>query len=95
MDSFVVFDTNPLFVVLVVLLVITALDAARALCGAPRVEYRYVPRSFIDEQDDPLPLKDLVGDMFDRQAPWKASFNIYEKPKIINVGGRDLVVPMN
>lgn len=89
------FDTNPLVIVLLALLVITALDIARTLCGTTRIEYRYVPRSFIDEQDDPIPLKDLVGDMFDRQAPWKASFNIYEKPKIINVGGRDLVVPMN
>lgn len=95
MESTNLFDTNPLFIVLVVLLVITALDFARSFCGTTRIEYRYVPRSFIDEQDDPIPLKDLVGDMFDRQAPWKASFNIYEKPKIINVGGRDLVVPMN
>lgn len=92
---FALFDTNPLMLVAIVLVGVMVADVVRYWSMRERVVYRYVPRSFAEEQRDPIPLKYLVGDMFDRQSPWKASFNIYEKPKLITIGDRTLVVPTN
>lgn len=91
------YDTNPLIIIVFLLFLVIIIDVIKNATerANSKVIYRYVPRSFMDEQEDPIPLKFLVGDMFDRQSPWKASFNIYEKPKLINIGDKVLVVPSN
>ena len=44
-----------------------------------KVEYRYMPRSFKEEQENPVPLYDIFGDMFTESSPWFGSYNIYDK----------------
>jgi len=44
-----------------------------------KVEYRYIPRTFKEEQESPVPLFDLFGSMFTESSPWFGSFNIYDK----------------
>lgn len=39
-------------------------------CPAPVVEYRYVPRTFEEDQNDPVSLTDLFSSMFLRSTPW-------------------------
>lgn len=89
------YDTNPLIILVFLLFLIIIIDVIKQLGAQEKIVYKYVPRSFMDEQEDPIPLRLLVGDMFDRQSPWHASFNIYEKPKLINIGDKVLVVPSN
>ena len=38
-------------------------------CPPPRIEYRYIPRSLLDEQLDSQTLKN-VSDIFDNSDPW-------------------------
>ena len=33
-------------------------------CPPPIIEYRYVPRSFIEEQKNPVKVTDIFGNMF-------------------------------
>ena len=39
-------------------------------CPAPRVEFRYVPRTFEQEQDVPVPVLSVYGKMFTERDPW-------------------------
>lgn len=39
-------------------------------CPASKIEYRYVPRNFIEEQLEPVKLTDQFYSMFHKQSPW-------------------------
>lgn len=39
-------------------------------CPPPVVEFRYVPKSFEQEQDVPTPVLSLFGKMFENSSPW-------------------------
>jgi len=39
-------------------------------CPAPIVEYRYVPRTFKEEQDNPSKVTDIFNTMFENESPW-------------------------
>ncbi len=36
----------------------------------PRVEYRYIPKSFTQEQFERLPIMSIYGKLFTHQDPW-------------------------
>ena len=44
-----------------------------------KVIYRYVPRTFIEEQENPVPLDDIFYDMFNNPTPWVASVDVERK----------------
>jgi len=37
-------------------------------------EFRFVPRSFKEEQDNPVPLMDIYSKLFNDPSPWVSSF---------------------
>ena len=39
-------------------------------CPAPIIEYRYIPRTFKEEQDNPTKVSELFEIMFDNHSPW-------------------------
>ncbi len=39
-------------------------------CKPPKIEYRYIPRTFKEEQENPTPVIDLYADMFAKSTPW-------------------------
>jgi hypothetical protein len=39
-------------------------------CPAPKVEYRYIPRTFQQEQDDPVRVSQIFNTMFEEPTPW-------------------------
>lgn len=39
-------------------------------CPPPRVEFRYVPRTFEQEQSVPTPILSVFGNMFANRDPW-------------------------
>lgn len=43
-------------------------------CPPNKIEYRYIPRSFNDEQDNIVPIKSIFGKMFENPSPWVNSF---------------------
>lgn len=42
-------------------------------CLPPRVEYRYIPRSFTAEQYDRVPILATYGKLFTHADPWEES----------------------
>jgi hypothetical protein len=53
-------------------------------CPDPQVIYKFVPRTFAENQDNPIPLDDILGKMFTEPTPWVAQFNKNIKIKKIN-----------
>ena len=57
-------------------LIFIIIDVTKMYYKCPKnvIEYRYIPRSFNDEQDDPVPVKSIFGKMFENPSPWISSF---------------------
>ncbi len=43
------------------------------ICSPPRVEYRYIPRTFEQEQLDKTPILATYGDLFTKASPFSES----------------------
>ena len=43
-------------------------------CPPNQIIYKYIPRSFKEEQESIVPLRDIFGKMFDNPSPWINSF---------------------
>jgi len=39
-------------------------------CPPAKIEYRYVPRTFAQEQNDPVKISELFNSMFMEPTPW-------------------------
>jgi hypothetical protein len=68
----------------------TRLDAIKQ-CPKPIIEYRYVPRSFKEEQAEPIPIKDIFGTMFANPSPWMMSRGIGLTDKHVTNGVGNVV----
>jgi hypothetical protein len=70
-----------LLFILAVLFIVVALARNSALnsCPGPKVVYRYVPRSFREEQEYPQPLDDTFYGMFNNSDPWMAPVDVDRK----------------
>lgn len=42
----------------------------------PQVEYRYIPRTFEQEQDDPVKASQLFNSMFSDQSVWMSGYRL-------------------
>lgn len=40
-------------------------------CPPPIIKYRYIPRTFKNEQENPTPLFSIFGSMFTNSSPWQ------------------------
>lgn len=78
-----------MFGILVVSLIFMGIDLIRTYnkCPEDKIIYRYIPRSFIEEQQDPVPLDDIFYDMFNNPTVWVASIDFDRRKKEI---GQDL-----
>lgn len=47
----------------------------------PKVIYRYIPRTFEEEQIDPIPVTDIFETMFSQPSPWVGSIRTYDRRK--------------
>ena len=45
-------------------------------CPPPIVEYRYVPRTFKEEQEEPVDIEDLFYDLFRKRNPWIGGYTL-------------------
>jgi|SaaInlV_165m_DNA_2_1040747.scaffolds.fasta_scaffold132562_1 hypothetical protein len=39
-------------------------------CPPPLVKFKYISKTFDEEQNNPLPITNLVGKMFSEDSPW-------------------------
>lgn len=55
-------------------------------CPPPKIEYRYIPRTFEDEQNDPVKVSKLFRNMFEEPTPWLAGYRMgYIRPNIFKI----------
>jgi len=62
-----------------IFLSITDLIRVYNRCPAQKTLYRYIPRSFVEEQENPVPLDDIFYEMFNNPTPWVASVDVERK----------------
>lgn len=68
---------NKLFIVLLAIigttLIIISLTQMYTKCPESKIIYRYIPRTFQEEQDSPVPVSEIFEDMFKQPSPWVES----------------------
>jgi len=50
-----------------------------------KIIYRYIPRTFEEEQVDPIPVSDVFETMFSQPDPWVTSMRYYDVRKQENI----------
>jgi hypothetical protein len=64
-----------LLILFLIIIEITRLNTYKK-CPKPIIEYRYIPRTFKDEQEEPISIEDIFGIMFSKPSPWMISRGI-------------------
>lgn len=57
-----------------VLLVYIAIEKSTRPCPQPSVQYRFIPRTFKEDQDNPVKPSEIFSDMFNKTG-WVAGFS--------------------
>lgn len=50
-------------------------------CPKKKIEYRYIPKTFEDEQLEPVYVSDIFKTMFSQQSPWIFSIQNMDRNK--------------
>lgn len=74
-----------LFLVIGIILIITDLSKNSAACPPQKVIYRYVPRTFDQEQDEPVYPSDIFKAMFTQPSAWNNGLTDYEMRRNLSV----------
>jgi len=64
-----------LFIIGLILIIISLVKAYNK-GDPPKTVYRYIPRTFIEDQENPVPLDDIFYNMFNNPTPWVASVDV-------------------
>lgn len=51
-------------------------------CPPHQIKYIYVPRTFEEQQNDPIPVSDIFQKMFDEPSPWVSAFTTTSETEI-------------
>lgn len=54
-------------------------------CPPPKIEYRFIPRTFEEEQNNPVLVSQLFRDMFEEPSTWVAGFTLSGKPNVAEI----------
>lgn len=69
-------------IILGVSLIVAQFFKERSQCDKPKIVYRYIPRTFNQEYDDPIPVTKIFEKMFVNPSPWMANINTYDRKKV-------------
>ncbi len=50
-------------------------------CPPQKVIYKYIPRTFEEEQNEPVYVSDIFADMFSQPSPWMVSIGNIDRRK--------------
>ena len=56
------------------ILIIIDLTKMNTKCSTKDVIYKYIPRTFEEEQNNPVFIDEIFGSMFKNKSPWVGSF---------------------
>jgi hypothetical protein len=62
------------FVMIGIICITINLTSMYKTCPAQKIVYRYIPRSFEEEQDEPIPPSEIFFDLFNKPSPWVSGF---------------------
>lgn len=67
-----------LFIFIIILIIIYEFTKLNTLkkCPKPIIEYKYITRTFNEEQNEPIPLDNIFNRMFAYPSPWMMSRGI-------------------
>ena len=73
--------TDRLLLLIIIIIIMLSLGEIIRLstlntCPKPYIEYRYVPRTFKEEQEEKVPLEDIFNKLFAYPSPWMISRGI-------------------
>lgn len=54
-------------------------------CPPPKIEYRFIPRTFEEEQNNPAMVSEIFKDMFEEPSVWIAGFRFSGKPNVAEI----------
>ncbi len=55
-------------------------------CPPPKIEYRYIPRTFEEDQNDPAKVSQLFRNMFELSSPWVSGTRLGTiRPSVMNL----------
>lgn len=57
-----------------IIFIVIELTRSNNICPPTKIEYRYLPRTFKEEQESPVPINDVFNSMFEQSSPWVGSF---------------------
>lgn len=75
---------NILFIIAIIALIFIIIDLVKTYCKCPETIYRFIPRTFKEEQESPVPIDHLFKTMFEYPSPWVHTFDIHKSRKYIN-----------
>ena len=50
-------------------------------CPPEKIIYKYIPRTFEEEQNEPVYVSDIFSDMFSQPSPWMVSISNIDRRK--------------
>ncbi|ARF11166.1 hypothetical protein Klosneuvirus_1_23 [Klosneuvirus KNV1] len=74
-----------ILIILFIGILLVAIQVVRIQAGLieqkPKIEYRYIPRTFEEEQEDPVYPSEIFETMFSQPSPWIVSVRSYDQRK--------------
>jgi hypothetical protein len=64
-----------------IVLIAIAIAGNQQLCPTQKIIYKYVPRTFDEEQDEPVYASDIFKTMFTQPSAWNSGLVDYDKRK--------------
>lgn len=58
-----------------IIFIVINITVVKKECPKPQIIYRYVPRTFEEEQNEPVLISDIFKTMFTQQSPWIGNMN--------------------
>jgi len=66
-----------ILIIIFIGILFVAIETVRIQLGLteckPKIEYRYIPRTFKEEQDEPVYVSEIFETMFSQPSPWVLS----------------------
>lgn len=64
-----------------IVLIVISIIKHEQKCPTAKVEYRYIPRTFEEEEAEPVYVSDIFKTMFSQQSPWIFSIQNVDRKK--------------
>lgn len=71
---------NILLFIISIIIILIMMEFVRletlTTCPKPIIEYKYIPRTFQEEQNDPVFISEIFKSMFNNSSPWSIANNL-------------------